>query len=384
MLYECNSILERKVEMWVENLPNGKVRFVERYTDYMTGKIKKVSVVFDKDNRTTRKLALDALNKKINENNNRPKKEYTFKQLIDEYQKYQLQTVKMSTYTRNCHAAKSLMNILGEDTLINRLSAPYVTDRFLASGKAPGTLNEHLTRFKAIIRWAFQNDYIDDISFVQKINRFKDVSKKEKIKDKFLEPEELNTFLKQVESTGCWHWYYLTKFMVLSGLRLGEAAALDNKDIDLKNRVIHVAKTYDSINKIITTPKTSCSIREVFIQDELLTCIKQMIHYFKELKLLNGVRNDIFITGANGERVEMASYNKFLKENNYVVKNKRITSHVLRHTHASLLLAEGVSVDTISRRLGHENSKITKEIYLHITEKLKEQDNESIRKINLT
>ena len=109
-----------------------------------------------------------------------------------------------------------------------------------------------------------------------------------------------------------------------------------------------------------------------------------MIHYFKELKLLNGVRNDIFITGANGERVEMASYNKFLKENNYVVKNKRITSHVLRHTHASLLLAEGVSVDTISRRLGHENSKITKEIYLHITEKLKEQDNEAIRKINLT
>lgn len=74
----------------------------------------------------------------------------------------------MSTYTRNCHAAKSLMNILGEDTLINRLSAPYVTDGFLASGKAPGTLNEHLTRFKAIIRWAFQNDYIDDISFIQK------------------------------------------------------------------------------------------------------------------------------------------------------------------------------------------------------------------------
>lgn len=78
--------------------------------------------------------------------------QYTFKQLIEEYQKYQLQTVKMSTYTRNCHAAKSLMNILGEDTLINRLSAPYVTDGFLASGKAPGTLNEHLTRFKAIIR----------------------------------------------------------------------------------------------------------------------------------------------------------------------------------------------------------------------------------------
>ena len=61
-----------------------------------------------------------------------------------------------------------------------------------------------------------------------------------------------------------------------------------------------------------------------------------------------------------------------------------MTSHVLRHTHASLLLAEGISIDTISRRLGHENSKITREIYLHVTEKLKEKDNSTLKNITLT
>ncbi|MFR8313824.1 MAG: hypothetical protein ACLVBP_16545 [Ruminococcus sp.] len=37
------------------------------------------------------------------------------------------------------------------------------------------------------------------------------------------------------------------------------------------------------------------------------------------------------------------------------------------HTHASLLLEQGISIDTISRRLGHENSDVTREIYLHVT-----------------
>ena len=57
--------------------------------------------------------------------------------------------------------------------------------------------------------------------------------------------------------------------------------------------------------------------------------------------------------------------------------------HALRHTHASLLLAEDVSIDTISRRLGHENSQITKDIYLHVTEKLKKADNATIKNLKL-
>jgi integrase len=65
------------------------------------------------------------------------------------------------------------------------------------------------------------------------------------------------------------------------------------------------------------------------------------------------------------------------------VLGRRITAHALRHTHASLLLAEGIDIDTISRRLGHENSKVTKEIYLHVTQKIIESDNEKLSKVNI-
>ena len=63
------------------------------------------------------------------------------------------------------------------------------------------------------------------------------------------------------------------------------------------------------------------------------------------------------------------------------VTGKRITPHALRHTHASLLYEDGLSVDEVSRRLGYANSKITREIYLHVTQKLKERDNNRLDQV---
>lgn len=368
--------------MWIEETKNGKFKFVERYTDYITGKQKKISVTLDKNTPKNRKLALEMLNKKMQSNVPATQKELTLQELVEKYRIYQEKTVKASTYQRNYHASNTLMNILGKDTLVNRLTSSYITDSFLTTGKAPGTLNEHLTRLKALLRWGYQNDYIENISFLDKLNRFKDVSKREKIKDKFLELHEVNELLSRIAKTNCWHWYYVTQFLILSGLRSGEAFALTTSDIDIKNRIIHVNKTYDAVNKITTTPKTSCSIRDVYIQDELLKCINQLSLYVNECKLENDVTNDLFLTNNRGGRVEYYSYDKFLRENTKHL-NKKITPHSLRHTHASLLLAEGINIDTISRRLGHENSRVTKEIYLHITEKLKQRDNDALKNIKL-
>lgn len=54
----------------------------------------------------------------------------------------------------------------------------------------------------------------------------------------------------------------------------------------------------------------------------------------------------------------------------YILKKynlPRITPHVFRHTHASLLLEAGESVKVVQQQLGHENSKVTLDIYAHIT-----------------
>ena len=84
--------------------------------------------------------------------------------------------------------------------------------------------------------------------------------------------------------------------------------------------------------------------------------------YSKELKLINNVKNDYFFVAKNGGVIQYAAYSKFIRHASETSLKRRIKVHALRHTHASLLLAEGISIDTISRRLGHEDSRITKEI----------------------
>ena len=102
------------------------------------------------------------------------------------------------------------------------------------------------------------------------------------------------------------------------------------------------------------------------------------------LRLMNNIKNcSLFMFDMKGDYIAYYSFNKYLKEHAMAVTGKHITVHALRHTHASLLLEQGVSIDAIARRLGHGNSKITKEIYLHITDKLRKADNEVLSKTKI-
>lgn len=368
--------------MWIEKTPSGKFKYVEQYTDYMTGKKKRVSVTLEKDTASAKRTALETLTRMIESRQSEPteNKDITLEELIEKYRAYQLQTVKPSTYKRNFYAMETLKNILGHDIIVNRLTANYIKEQFLLSGKENGTLNEHRSRLFALLHWGYENDYVKDVSFLHKVKPFKDVSHKEKIQDKYLEPEEVKQLLNAMRTE---KWKLFTKFLVLSGLRIGEAVALTKEDVDFENHVIRVNKNYDPNNEVVTTPKTLSSIREVYMQPDLETVTRSMFLYTKIEGMENGHRSDLFIANKKGTHINYYSYNKYLKENAIRVLDRSITAHALRHTHASLLLAQGIDVDAIARRLGHESSKITKEIYLHITKQLKERDNEQIQKIRM-
>lgn len=370
--------------MWVEETKNGKYKFVERYEDYLTGKIRRVSVTMEKNTAQTRKVAQRTLDEKIEQVMRKTfikPNEITLKQLIEKYNTDLELTVKLSTRNRNYYSLCSSMKILGEDTMVNRLTAKYIRDKFLATGNPPGMLNEYLRRFKTLIRWGFRNDYIIDISFLDKLEPFTDIPHKMKIQDKYLETDELHTLLQDMNDEA---WILLTKFLVLSGLRFGEFAALLKSDIDLENDVIHVTKNYDPNNNIITTPKTTSSIRDIYIQEELKNVCRQINAIMLRRRLMNKTEDPgLFFFSTDGDHVHYYAYNKYLKEHSLKAIGRPITAHALRHTHASLLLEKGMSIDAISRRLGHDNSKITREIYLHVTKKLAERDNEQMSAINI-
>lgn len=74
---------------------------------------------------------------------------------------------------RNYSACEALKKILDPDVLAERLNANYIKDCFIHSGKKNSTLNEHRTRLFASLNWAYENDYIPDVSFLRKVKPFK-------------------------------------------------------------------------------------------------------------------------------------------------------------------------------------------------------------------
>ena len=55
----------------------------------------------------------------------------------------------------------------------------------------------------------------------------------------------------------------------------------------------------------------------------------------------------------------------------------------MRHTHVALMAEQRIPLDVISRRIGHANSKVTREIYFHVTKKMKERDNQLVQAVKI-
>ncbi len=376
---------ERMMNMWCENLSNGKVRYVERYVNPITEKEGKVSVTMNKDTVANRKSAQITLHARIEEKMKdlfvpTKKSDLTLSELAILYLDEQKRTLKQSTYTRNYFAINKIVGYLGGNSLVNNLSALYVKNHLYVGTQKPGTQNERLKRFKAFIRWGYESELVQDISWLDKLKPFEDKDKKKKLEDKYLESDELKLVLNNMTID---HWRFLTELTALSGMRCGEALALETSDIDFERRIITISKTYDTVNKIVTTPKTEDSFREIFMQDQLFELCKHIKKYMACERMRTGCRTKLLLSDTDGDHLQYAAYNKYLKTITQKTVGKTVTTHFMRHTHVALLSEKGIPLDVIARRLGHSDSKTTKDIYFHVTEKLKQKDWDMVRSVNI-
>ena len=371
--------------MWSKLNPAGNTCYSERFKDPLTGKPVIISVTLkgDKDTASKRRMALSELERKFEEKTKAAgQASLTLKEIFERYKAYQEQTVKASTRRRNNDVLNVVLRLLNPESIADNLTVGYVRDRLLEHTSNPVKLNGYITRFKAMMRWAFDSEYISNENVIRRLKKFKvDVSDESmRPEDKYLEPDQLEALLDYMKDSQE-QWYLLTQFLVLSGLRIGEALALDKSDIS--DTEITVNKTFDVVNREVTTAKTAASNRQVYIQPELAEALKQIKRYHRNIDILTGTRSEALFHTDKGERLSYAAYSKYIRETTDKVLGERRTAHCFRHTHASLLFAEGMTIDQISRRLGHENSRITMKIYLHIVEKVKEKDREALKKITL-
>ena len=94
--------------------------------------------------------------------------------------------------------------------------------------------------------------------------------------------------------------------------------------------------------------------------------------------LINSKEEDRLIFFNEDQRIYNSTLNQKLASYCKKVNVPVISIHGLRHTHASLLLYEGVSIASVAKRLGHSNTTTTQETYIHIIKELENKDNDKI------
>ncbi len=355
----------------------GNLKLQHQYVDEVTGKRKYITVTVNGKSNKAKHEAVEKMNQKID---HLACKQYRLSGLVSAFLDEQKATMKLSTYRKSKYSLGVFLRVVG-DIDLDKLTSGYIRTQIMKNKIKPHTANEYLVKWKACLRWGYKNDFLTDLEVVNKLENFKEeTSRKERIKDKYLETKEVKLLLDSMDDIP--RNKLFTQFLLLTGMRIGEVIALDRADIEKK--YIHVTKTYDVNNDIITAPKTFDSIRDVYIQKELRDLIADIIRYMDEQCMLYGYRpTDYLFTSHLGSRMSYNFYRRYLKDKSTEVLGRSITAHTLRHTHTSMLAAQGIPIETISRRLGHSNSKITREVYMHVMKELKEKENNLIKEIRL-
>jgi integrase len=192
--------------------------------------------------------------------------------------------------------------------------------------------------------------------------------------------EEVNKFLELTQKSKI----NLPTFIAYhTGLREGEICALQWTKVNLKEGYLEV--DHNMVQKARTleleAPKTAASKAKVYLTKELI----------ERLKEVQSIQEKLSRTDSNEKIVSMKRNIKFnyvcCWEDGrplrplYVTKTfttyvekygfKKITFHGLRHTHATILYANGATSHEISKRLRHSRVATTDDIYIHLKDDIK-------------
>lgn len=368
--------------MWIEQRANGKYRYSERYTDPYTGKSRRVSVTLDNKTRQTQKEAQYTLNNKIADALNKVQlknPDITLKELYDEwYKTYRLQVAE-GTYIPTKDMLKAPLKDLGHDSLVNKIDYVLINKILDSYIYDKGLSNRYVSIIKSklnqMMKYAVRKGYIIDNPIDKVDLNFKRNTAGQKIKDKYLEDDEYQKLIEYTDQKNkryslFFQWLYLT------GMRAGEGVALQKSDIfqrdgewiaQVSGTILYKERKVSDMKKS-EMPKTAAGFRDV-------TLSSKTVEIYQTLLEMNPAGDFLFQT-SKGTPFHLSAINTFLRNHKSKMglpEDKPLSSHIFRHTHISKLAEIGVPMYVIQERVGHEDSKVTQQIYLHVTKKAKEK-----------
>ncbi|MCF3942160.1 tyrosine-type recombinase/integrase [Oceanobacillus alkalisoli] len=182
--------------------------------------------------------------------------------------------------------------------------------------------------------------------------------------------EEVNKFMGSLKSKN----HAMPIILALAtGMRRGEILGLKWSHVDLENKKISVFNQLkkDDEGKWTISPqlKTSTSYRTIDIDDDTIELLRAHQRQQTKDKMKIGsdyIDLDLVCATSTGDSIKptylRTVFNRTIEKSGV----KKISFHGLRHTHATLLLQNGVHPKVVQERLGHRSIQTTLDTYSHI------------------
>lgn len=254
---------------------------------------------------------------------------------------------------------------------LNEISANYTT----------ATVRKRHTYIKECLKLAQEEQIITRDPTYKVIVKGKIESKSDELK--YLNFEEVKTLVKEIKKN--MQPRYISRYVILFGIatgcRFSEIMGLTWDCVDFKNKTVTINKAWDFKDKNdLGTTKTFSSVRTITIDQETVNMLKELKKWQIEHQLKTGLKNkkNLVFINTKMEIVTHNAVNKTLKNLCRKAGVKEVTTHCLRHTHASMLLYNGVNVKYISRRLGHKDIITTLQIYSHIIDEMEQKGSRQV------
>ena len=164
------------------------------------------------------------------------------------------------------------------------------------------------------------------------------------------------------------------KLLLFTGMRRGEALGLKWQDIDFDSSLLSVrrASQYTPTKGIfVKVPKTQSSVRTIKVPTIGMLSLKEFKKWQNKQRLALGdlwEDGDWLFTSWSGNPIHPDTLSSLFSTFIKTTGLPQIHIQSLRHTNATLLIAGGENVRTVSRRLGHSQTSTTLNIYSHAIE----------------
>lgn len=299
-------------------------------------------------------------------------KRMTVGQLYEEYMEQKRQEVRATTYDKTRRNLEYAVLPTFADAPLEKLNAQMMQKWKNDIGGRDLKIRSkqnYYKDFSTLINYAVQREYIPRNPLAL-VGNFRTTEFEAPEEMQYYTPEEYRLYsaaaldvAKGSDAFADWAYYVFFSIAFYTGMRKGEINSLKWENIE--GDTIKVRTTVSQKVKgdyIETRPKTISSLRDIKMPAPLLAIVSE--HRARQAS--DSRFSESYYVCGGTKCLPDSTIEKRNQRYGKLAGVKHIRIHDFRHTHASLLINEGINVMEISRRLGHKDIKETLDTYAHL------------------